>query len=66
MDSALDQALDNAPVDMRVYPRELRDVVVCANRCTDSLKGKVTDQQFENWIAFINDVKSMALNHGAN
>ena len=66
MDSALDQALANAPVEMRVYPRELNDVVVCANRCTDVLKGQVTDQQYENWIAFFDDVKSTALNHGAN
>ena len=64
--SALDQALENAPVEMRVYPRELIDVVVCANRCTDLLKGKVSDQQFENWIAFIDDVKYMALNYGTN
>ena len=66
MDSTLDQALANAPVEMRVYPRELIDVVICANRCTDVLKGQVTDQQYENWIAFFDDVKSTALNHGAN
>tara|TARA_Y100000401_G_scaffold115271_1_gene118715 strand:- start:29256 stop:29519 length:264 start_codon:yes stop_codon:yes gene_type:complete len=68
MDSTLDRALAYAPVDisMKVYPRELIDVVVCANRCTEVLKGKVTDQQFENWIAFIDDVKAMALNYGGN
>ena len=60
--------METAPptISMTLYTEELKDIVKCLNRSIDYLQtsGTITSDEFDNFINFTDDIKTMALNYG--
>ncbi len=64
-ETPLDKAILQAP-KMMVFPRELLDVVTCINKADPFIKASSSPEEYENWKAFTEDVKDLALKTGTN